>query len=201
MHEDRSEGQMARLTRSEYEARLCQIRMLMMDVDGVLTEGQILYIGAESEGKIFHVRDGSAMYLARLIGLQTAVITGRDSEAVAKRFSELPVGDLLQGVLDKVSACREIQEARGVAAEEIAFIGDDLIDIPVMEHVGLAIAVADAQPQVLEIADWTTDRRGGRGAAREVVDDIVNARGLWDQVLEDYRERQGPDLSQEGQAG
>ena len=192
---------MARLSRSEYEARLRQVRLLIMDVDGVLTEGQILYIGAESEGKVFHVRDGSAMYLARLIGLKTAVITGRRSEAVAKRFSELPVGDLHQGALDKVSACREIQKARGVSAEEIAFVGDDLIDIPVMEHVGLSIAVADAQPQVLETADWTTERRGGRGAVREVVDDIVSARDLWDLVLEDYRERQGPDLSQEGRAG
>jgi len=192
---------MAPLSRPEYEARLRQIRLLIMDVDGVLTEGQILYIGAESEGKVFHVRDGSAMYLARLIGLQTAVITGRHSEAVAKRFSELPVGDLHQGALDKVSACRHIQEARGVDAAEVAFIGDDLIDIPVMEHVGLAIAVADAQPQVIEIADWTTERRGGRGAVREVVDDIVNARDLWDRVLDDYRERQGTDLSQEGHAG
>ncbi len=86
-------------------------------------------------------------------------------------------------------------------ADEVAFIGDDLIDIPVMEHVGLAIAVADAQPQVIEIADWTTERRGGHGAVREVVDDIVNARDLWDRVLDDYRERQGSDLSQEGQAG
>jgi 3-deoxy-D-manno-octulosonate 8-phosphate phosphatase (KDO 8-P phosphatase) len=192
---------MARLSRSEYESRLREIRLLIMDVDGVLTEGQILYIGAESEGKVFNVRDGSAMYLARLIGLQTAVITGRESEAVAKRFSELPVGDLRQGALDKVSVCREIQELRGIAAEEIAFIGDDLIDLPIMEHVGLSIAVADAQPQIIEIANWVTERRGGRGAAREIVDDIVNARGLWDEVLDDYRERQGPDLSQEGQAG
>lgn len=192
---------MARLTRSEYEARLRQIRLLIMDVDGVLTAGQILYIGADSEGKVFHVRDGSAMYLARLIGLQTAVITGRESAAVAKRFAELPVGYLRQGALDKVSVCREIQDERDISAEEIAFIGDDLIDIPIMEHVGLSIAVADAQPQVLAIADWTTERQGGRGAVREVVDDIVNARGLWDQVLEDYRERQGSDQSQEGQAG
>ena len=192
---------MAPLSRPQYDARLRQIRLLIMDVDGVLTEGQILYLGAESEGKIFHVRDGSAMYLARLIGLQTAVITGRRSEAVAKRFSELPVGDLHQGALDKVSACRQIQEARRLDPDEIAFIGDDLIDIPLMEHVGLAIAVADAQPQVIEIADWTTERRGGQGAVREVVDDVVNARDLWDQVLDDYRERQGSDLSQEGQAG
>jgi 3-deoxy-D-manno-octulosonate 8-phosphate phosphatase (KDO 8-P phosphatase) len=192
---------MARLSRRDYEARLRQVRLLIMDVDGVLTEGQIIYIGADSEGKVFHVRDGSAMYLARLIGLQTAVITGRESEAVAKRFSELPVGDLRQGALDKVAACREIQAARGLSADEIAFVGDDLIDIPIMEYVGLSIAVADAQPQVIEMADWTTERRGGHGAVREVVDDIVNARGLWDRVLENYRERQGPDPSQEGQAG
>jgi 3-deoxy-D-manno-octulosonate 8-phosphate phosphatase (KDO 8-P phosphatase) len=182
---------MARLRRAAYEERLRRVRLLVMDVDGVLTGGGIFYCEDDLEGKTFHVRDGSAMFIARLIELRTAVITARSSKVVERRFTELPVDYLRQGEKDKVAACRAIQEAGGFADEEVAYVGDDLIDLPLFEHVGVGIAVADAHPKVLERADWVTERGGGAGAAREVVDDIVTARGLWEEVLDDYRRRQG----------
>lgn len=195
---------MARLTREEYEERLRKIRLLIMDVDGVLTTGEILLVGEELEGKAFYVRDGSAMYIARLIGIETAAITGRTSAAVERRMSELPVGLVRQGAGDKVSACVEIQENLGVADEEVAFIADDLIDFPLLEHCGLSIAVADAHERLLDEVDWVTSKPGGKGAVREVVDDIVTARDLWDTVIDDYRRRQGGRKEApvaEGQAG
>lgn len=180
------------LERQEYQNRLRGLRLLVMDVDGVLTDGSIIYGDGGWEGKVFHVRDGSAMYIARLVGLRTAVITGRTSAAVERRFSELPVDHVFQGTLDKLAACREVQGNVGCRPEQIAFVGDDLLDLPVMEYVGLGITVADAHEELRRRADWVTRARGGRGVAREVVDDFVTARELWDVVLADYRDRQTP---------
>jgi len=180
---------MARLDREAYLDHLNRIRLLVTDVDGVWTRGDILYMDGEREAKSFYVRDGSAMYIARLIGVQTAIVTGRRSHAVSRRMGELPVDEVRQGVLDKIGACREIQGAREIADDEVAYVGDDLLDLPLMEKVGLGIAVADAHERVLEGADWVTRRAGGTGAVREVVDDIVDARGLWDEVLDDYRSK------------
>lgn len=192
---------MARLDRQEYEARLRRVRLLLLDCDGVLTDGSILYGDGDWEGKVFHVRDGSAVYIARLIGLKTAVITGRTSAAVRRRCEELPVSDVYQGTLDKLSACRQIQRDQGCEAEEIAYVGDDLLDLPTMEYVGVGIAVADAHHRLRREADWVTSTRGGRGVVREVVDDIVGARELWDEVLDDYRSRQGSvEVAEEGGA-
>ncbi len=180
---------MARLSRADYDERLRRIRLLVMDVDGVLTDGGILYFDDNLEGKRFHVHDGSAMYIARLLGVRTAVITARSSAAVERRFTELPVDHVRQGARQKVAACLEIQKAEKIANEEVAYIGDDLIDLPMMEHVGLSIAVADASPQLCERVDWVTEKDGGCGVAREVVDDLVSARDAWDEVIEDYRSR------------
>ena len=194
---------MARLSQEEYQERLRGIRLLVLDVDGVLTGGEIVFIDDDREAKSFCVRDGSAMYIARLLSLKIAVITARKSKVVQRRFTELPVDHLRQGEKNKVKACVEIQRQEGVASHEVAFIGDDLIDLPLLEHAGLGIAVADAHEKLLGIVDWVTRARGGRGAVREVVDDLVSARGLWDEVLADYRRRQlAPvDEVQESEAG
>lgn len=181
---------MARLDRDAYLEHLARIRLLATDVDGVWTRGDIFYLDGDREAKSFYVRDGSAMYIARLIGVHTAVVTGRRSQAVARRMAELPVGEVRQGVLDKTGACLEIQRERDIADDEVAYVGDDLLDLPLMEKVGLGIAVADAHERVLARADWVTNRAGGTGAVREVVDDIVEARGLWDKVMDDYRAKQ-----------
>lgn len=181
---------MARLSHQEYQERLRGIRLLVLDVDGVLTAGQIVYIDDDREAKSFCVRDGSAMYIADLLGVKIAVITARTSKVVQRRFSELPVDYLRQGEKDKVGACVEIQRQEDIANHEVAYIGDDLIDLPLLEHAGLGITVADGHEKLLDIVDWVTRAQGGHGAVREVVDDLVSARGLWDEVLADYRRRQ-----------
>ena len=193
---------MAGLSRAEYEDRLRRIRLLLLDVDGVLTGGGILYFEGDMEGKQFHVRDGSAMFIARLVGLRTAIITARSSEAVARRFSELPVDYVRQGEKQKLNAYREIQRDAGVTDEEVAYIGDDLIDLPLMEQVGLSVAVADGHEQLRARVDWVTQKPGGGGAVREVIDDFVTARDLWDTVIDDYRRRfgEGVGTAAEGRA-
>ncbi len=181
---------MQRLSRSDYEDRLRRLRLLITDVDGVLTDGSIVYAGADSEAKVFNVRDGSAVKIASVIDLRIAVVTARESAAVGRRFSELPVFELRQGAFDKVGACLEMQAKLGLEASQVAFLGDDLVDLAVMRHVGTGIAVADAHPRILEAADRVTAALGGRGALREVVDDVVVARDLWDSVENDYLRRQ-----------
>ena len=186
---------MAGLDRGSYERLLRDLRLLVLDVDGVLTGGEIVFIDDDREAKMFCVRDGSAMFIARLIGLKIAVITARSSKVVERRFTELPVDHLRQGEKNKVGACLDIQRQEGIADHEVAYIGDDLIDLPMLEHAGIGIAVADGHAKLIEVADWVTSTPGGRGAVREVVDDIVTARGLWDDVLDDYRRRQQAPLN------
>jgi len=181
---------MTTLTRDEYEARLRGLKLLATDVDGVLTDGSIAYTGGDAETKIFNVRDGSAVYIARAIGLPVLVVTARGSQAVARRFSELPVLGLCQNTFDKVTACVEAEVGLGIGPDESLFLGDDLVDLPAIRRAGLGVAVADAHPRVLAEADWILTTRGGRGALRELVDDVVEARGLWDEVLADYETRQ-----------
>ncbi len=182
---------MARLTREQYEERLRDLRLLTTDVDGVLTDGSIAYTGADTETKIFNVRDGSAVYIARVIGLPVLVVTARESAAVARRFSELPVLSLRQATFDKVSACAEVEADLGIDSDLTAFLGDDLVDLPAMRRAGLGVAVADANRRVLAEADWVLSTAGGRGALRELIDDIVQARGLGEQVMADYQDRAG----------
>ena len=182
---------MALLSRSQYQERLQGVRLLVTDVDGVLTDGSIYYTEQKVETKQFNVRDGSGAYIARLIDLPLVVITARSSAAVARRFSELPIHTLLQGTFDKVTACADVQRQLGIDDRQVAYIGDDLIDLPLFRRVGVAITVADAHPLVRQQADWITELAGGKGALREVVDDIVSARGLWDRVVNDYETRQG----------
>ena len=184
---------MATLTRVQYEERLRDLQLLTTDVDGVLTDGSIAYTGTDAETKTFNVRDGSAVYIARVISLPVLVVTARKSEAVARRFTELPVLRLRQATFDKVAACEEVETELGIDSAATLFLGDDLVDLPAMRRAGLGVAVADAHRKVLEEADWILSTPGGRGALREVIDDIVEARGLWEQVLADYQDRAGKD--------
>ncbi len=179
------------LSPAEYAQRLRGLRLLVTDVDGVLTDGGIVYLEGSSEAKVFSVRDGSAVYIARLIDLPVAVLTARRSEAVQRRFSELPVLELRQGVFDKLGACRQLQRRVGADDATTAYIGDDLVDLPLLRRVGVAITPADAHAQARAVAHRVTRARGGQGALREIVDDIVQARGLWQRVLADYEDRQG----------
>jgi 3-deoxy-D-manno-octulosonate 8-phosphate phosphatase (KDO 8-P phosphatase) len=182
------------------EARARKIKLLLFDVDGVATDGTIFLIpiprpGGEPaaalsvgavEAKGFHAHDGTAISLARLGGLKTGLITRRCSDTVAIRARDLRLDYVYQGILDKAAAFREVCAAAGVASEEAAFMGDDIVDLPPMRLSGLAIAVANARREVKAEAHYTTPSAGGQGAIRDAVEYILRAQGTLERVVEEY---------------
>lgn len=177
------------LPKKELLSRAKKIKMLLMDVDGVLTDGGIIYgggPGVELELKKFHVQDGTAISLAHRAGLLTGVITGRESLVVTRRAAELQMAEIYQKAHSKAEALEEILHKHGLKDEEVAFIGDDLIDLPVMRRVGLCVAVANAQEEVLAAAHMVTKAQGGQGALREVVNFLLKAQGTWEEATERY---------------
>ena len=167
----------------ELAARLRRIRLLIFDVDGVLTDGSITYSSSGEELKTFHVRDGSAIKLWLRVGHQLAILTGRTSDAVTRRAAELGVSLVLQGRADKEAALKEIVAAMGIAAENACAVGDDLADLALFQRVGVRFAVADAVPELRAAADIVTMLPGGRGAAREVVETLLKCQGLWADLI------------------
>ena len=163
----------------ELAARLRQIRLLILDVDGVLTDGSITYTGSGEELKTFHVRDGSAIKLWLRAGHKLALLTGRTSHAVTRRAAELGIPLTLQGREDKAAALEEIVAATGIAPENACAAGDDLADLALFGRVGVRFAVADAVPELRAAADLVTMLPGGRGAAREVIETLLKAQDLW----------------------
>jgi 3-deoxy-D-manno-octulosonate 8-phosphate phosphatase (KDO 8-P phosphatase) len=163
-----------------------QIRLVIFDVDGVLTDGS-LYLGDDGqEYKAFHSKDGHCMKMLQASGIQIGIITGRTSEVVRIRMRSLGVEHVYQGKLDKLPAYDELKAAIGLRDEQIAYVGDDVVDLPVMVRVGLAIAVQDAHPLVKQHAHWVTPSNGGRGAAREVCELLMDAQGNLAPALERY---------------
>lgn len=160
-------------------ARAARIRLLVLDVDGVLTDGGLVYGASGEEAKRFHVRDGLALVAARRAGLYVAVISGRASPAVTRRMAELGVAHVQQGVADKVRALADLMQRLAVSAGEVAVMGDDLQDLPLMRRVGLGLAPGDAVPEVRRAAHWRSRRRGGEGAVREAVEMLLRARKAW----------------------
>lgn len=164
-------------------ARAKKIRILLMDVDGVLTDGHVWLLsrrdGTASELKGFSAYDGAGLKLARAAGLHTGVITGRESSAVAQRSRECEIEFVFQGRATKLVAYEEILRATGASDNEVAYVGDDLPDLPLLQRVGFAIAVANASPEVKHVAHYVTARSGGEGAVREVIELIVKAQGKW----------------------
>ena len=157
--------------------RAGRIRLLVLDVDGVLTAGR-LYLSAEGEElKVFHVRDGSGLVAVQRAGVTVAIISGRDSAAVTRRARELGIQHVCQGVSDKGAELDRLLAELGVSAEETACVGDDTPDAPMLRRAGLAIGVADAHPALLASAHWVTRSNGGHGAVREVCDLLLSARG------------------------
>jgi 3-deoxy-D-manno-octulosonate 8-phosphate phosphatase (KDO 8-P phosphatase) len=165
-----------------------QIRLVIFDVDGVLTDGSLFLGDDGQEYKAFHSRDGHGMKMLQLTGVEIAVITGRRSEVVKHRMANLGVRHLYQGQLDKRPAFEAITAELGIAPDEVAYVGDDVVDLPVMLRVGLAIAVQDAHPEVKRHAHWITPNNGGRGAAREVCEFIMHAQGTLEAELQKYRQ-------------
>lgn len=180
------------------EQRVRQIKLLITDVDGVLTDGTIFVGNDGIEYKRFSVLDGAGVAFAREAGLKLAVISGRHSAATTARMRELGIeSDCYQGDLDKMKTYEQIKQKYGFDDGEIAFLGDDLIDVPVMEKVGFAVAVKNAHPFVKEIAHHTTDTMGGEGAFREVVELILKCQGIYESTLEAIRDRIASDHEQE----
>jgi 3-deoxy-D-manno-octulosonate 8-phosphate phosphatase (KDO 8-P phosphatase) len=163
-----------------------QIRLVIFDVDGVLTDGSI-YIGDDGqEYKAFNSRDGHGMKMLQRTGIALAVVTGRTSEVVRIRMKSLGVKHVYQGQLDKLRAYEELKDLLDLGDEQIAYVGDDLVDLPVMRRVGLSIAVADAHTLVRRHSHWQTGSPGGRGAAREVCELVMEAQGTLDEITASY---------------
>ncbi len=163
-----------------------QVRLLILDVDGVLTDGRLFFDDQGREYKCFHARDGHGIKLLRQSGVEVAVISGRNSNSVSLRMRNLGIEHVYQGHEDKIAAFREVLEKTGVAPEQAAHVGDDLLDLPIMRRVGFSVAVNDANFAVKQHADWCTDTAGGLGAVREVCDLIMQAQGSFPSVLQNY---------------
>ena len=167
----------------EIRQRAQNIRLLILDVDGVLTDGH-LYFGPKGEAlKVFYVRDGHGIKMVQRAGLEVAFVSGRRSDAAYHRAKELGISRFHEGVRDKVAVMEELMAAMNIEASQVAAVGDDLVDLPIMARAGLAVAVADAVPEVLAAAHWVTANPGGRGAVREVCDLLIKAQGKWEEIV------------------
>jgi 3-deoxy-D-manno-octulosonate 8-phosphate phosphatase (KDO 8-P phosphatase) len=166
-----------------------RVRLLCLDVDGVLTDGSILLDDHGVETKRFFVRDGTGLRMWQRAGGLVAIITGRSGDAVRRRAEELGIDRVLSGVERKGPAFEELLVELGIAAHEAAMVGDDLPDLPVLSRCGYPVAVLDASPEVQAVAAWITSHPGGRGAVREVVEHLLHARGAWEAAVAHFEDR------------
>jgi 3-deoxy-D-manno-octulosonate 8-phosphate phosphatase (KDO 8-P phosphatase) len=171
----------------EFRAKAAAVRMILFDVDGVLTDGTFWRVGGD-EVKRFHSRDGVGLVLARTAGLKLGLISGRRSEAVAARAEELRMNFVRLGPGEKIEALEEAMAQESLEASQIAFMGDDLPDLPVLRAVGLSATVADAPLEVRSRVDYVTRARGGHGAVRELIEQVLMAQGRLDELLKTFLE-------------
>jgi 3-deoxy-D-manno-octulosonate 8-phosphate phosphatase (KDO 8-P phosphatase) len=169
--------------------RCAGIEMLVLDVDGVLTDGSIIYSDTGMELKKFHVRDGSGLKVWHKLGKRAAIITGRSSRAVDIRAAELEIAPVIQGAASKFRAYRQLLEQTGFRPDQVCAMGDDLADLPLLRNCGLAVAVADACGEAKADAHHITRAAGGKGAVREVIEFILGCQGLWRPLIERLREQ------------
>jgi 3-deoxy-D-manno-octulosonate 8-phosphate phosphatase (KDO 8-P phosphatase) len=166
--------------------RAKRVELLILDVDGVLTDGRIVYGPDKSEWKFFDVKDGHGIKLIQRAGIEVGIITGRQSDIVGRRSKELGIEFVYQGQFDKVAALSDIIEKTGVAWEKIAYVGDDIVDIPVMKRVGFAATVHDSVQEVKDVAHYVAHKSGGRGAVREIIEFIMKNKDLWSTIMAKY---------------
>lgn len=162
------------------------MRLLLLDVDGVLTDGVVLMHPDGSESKAFHIRDGAAIVWAQRAGLSVGLLSARSSGATAHRAAQLAVRIVAQGVTDKLAAYEEIVREAGLDDRSVAYMGDDLLDLPVLARAGLSAAPADAAADVRARVDWVSPSGGGRGAVRELIELVLRAQQRWDDVTRGY---------------
>ena len=171
----------------ELIARAQRITLLVLDVDGVLTDGRIVLADYGDELKFFNIQDGAALVFWHRLGLKSAIITGRRSRLVARRAKEMRVDAVAQGHVIKLPVYEQLLKRFRVPDDQVCAIGDDLMELPILRRAGLAVAVPEAAEEVKRASHYVTRRSGGRGAVREVVDILLKAKGLWDRVLGWYQ--------------
>jgi 3-deoxy-D-manno-octulosonate 8-phosphate phosphatase (KDO 8-P phosphatase) len=166
--------------------RAGKIRLVLMDADGVLTDGRIIVLADGNEARAYHARDGLAVRIGQNGGLDFGVVSGRRSQAVEARARELDFAEIHQKVAAKGACIEEIARRRGLGLEEICFVGDDIVDVPAFRRCGLAVAPCDSDPMVFEHVHYVGANEGGRGIVREVVDLILRAQGRWESATASY---------------
>ena len=162
------------------------VRLFLLDVDGVLTDGGIVYDSAGVETKRFHVRDGHGIKMLQKAGVEVGIITGRNSEVVSIRANELGISIVRQGSSDKVATWREILAEKGLSPRDTSYVGDDIVDLPLLREVGFAAAVSDSESYVKDAADYVSARPGGRGAVREIIEFLLKSSGAWEKIASRY---------------
>lgn len=169
------------------DQRMQQIRLILSDVDGVLTDGSITFDNQGIESKTFHVRDGLGIKLWQRSGGRFGIITARSSHIVKVRMAELGVDVVRQGSEKKLPVGRQLIEEMGLEPEQVCYVGDDLSDLNLLAHVGLAVTVADGVPEAKDLAHFTTQSNGGKGAMRELIEAILKSQKRWQELLQAYR--------------
>jgi 3-deoxy-D-manno-octulosonate 8-phosphate phosphatase (KDO 8-P phosphatase) len=175
---------------AEVERRAARVKLLLLDCDGVLTDGRITLLADGDEQKSFHTRDGHGLVLLHRAGLQSGIISGRTSTAVERRARDLGITHVRQGTHNKIVEFTEVLATAGVSEQEVAFVGDDVTDIPLMRRAVFAVAVADATTETRAAAHYVTQLRGGFGAVREVCELILKAQGRWAELMRRYTAEQ-----------
>lgn len=165
---------------------IAPVRLLLLDVDGVLTDGRIVFDGNGVESKFFNVKDGQGIKMVQRAGIAVGIISGRESRVVANRAAELGITHLYQKSLDKLGPYREILDKTGLSDHQVAYVGDDIVDLPILRRVGFAAAPADAIPEVQHYVHFVTRNRGGWGAVREVCDLLLKEQDAWEAVTAKY---------------
>jgi 3-deoxy-D-manno-octulosonate 8-phosphate phosphatase (KDO 8-P phosphatase) len=168
------------------QEKLTRIKMLLLDVDGVLTDGRVIINDSGEETKAFDVRDGHGLKLLQRAGLEVGIITGRSSRVVAHRMSELGIELVYQGVKNKLEPFDEILERFQLSPQQVAYVGDDVVDLPILRRVGFAATVADACSDLFDLVDFVSSRPGGRGAVREICEMLLKAQGRWVELTRRY---------------
>jgi 3-deoxy-D-manno-octulosonate 8-phosphate phosphatase (KDO 8-P phosphatase) len=168
------------------QQKASRVRLLLFDVDGVLTDGIVVMHADGSESKSFHIRDGAAIVWAQRAGLQVGLLSARSSAATAQRAAQLAIRLVSQGVPDKLTGYEQLVKQAGVSDESVSFMGDDLLDLPVVGRVGLSGAPADAAEEVRQRVDWVSRVPGGRGAVRDMIELVLRAQHKWVGVVDQY---------------
>jgi len=169
------------------QEKLKNIKLLLLDVDGILTDGSIIINDRGEETKVFHVRDGHGLKLVQRSGIRVGLLTGRESGVVAHRSAELGIDLVIQGAKDKLEKFDQLLQQENLKAEQVAYLGDDLIDLPVLRRAGFSATASDGIVEVREMVDYVATLPGGRGAVREVCELLLRANGAWERVTARYQ--------------